>query len=361
MRVDLCFFGGGEKTEAPTVRKRQKAREEGQVAKSPEVGTAFLLLTAFFALRGFAPWVFGRLTELFAFNIYGAGDFDRAFDVQYFMRYIAEMFMHVMIIAGPILLIALCVGLVTNLAQVGWRPTLKPLTPKFNKLSPVQGFKRMFSVRSLLELGKSLLKLLIIGYAVFSLIVSRMDSLYLLMDMSILQAMMTVGNLAVDLGLMVGGLYLFIAAADLAYQRYKHTKELRMTKQEVKEEYKQTEGNPQIRGRIRQKMREASMRRMMREVPSADVIITNPTHYAVALRYDRDTQSAPTCIAKGVDFLAKRIKDLGREHDVEVVEDKKLARAIFDTVDIGKEIPPELYQAVAEILAFVYKLKNKAG
>jgi len=361
LRIDLRFFGGGEKTEQPTARKRTKARDEGQVAKSTEISTAFLLLVVFFALRTFAPWMFGRFLDLFAFNIDGIAEFDRAFDIQYFSAFIAEMFMHVMIIAAPIILVSTAVGLVTNIAQVSWHPTIKPLMPKFSKLNPISGLKRMFSVRSLLELVKSLIKLALIGWAVYSMITNRMDELYLLLDMSILHALVVVGNLAVDLGLMVGGLYLLIAAADYAYQRYKHNKELKMTKQEVKEEYKQTEGNPQIKGKIRQKMREVSMRRMMREVPTADVIITNPTHYAVALKYDKDERQAPVCVAKGVDYLAKRIRELAADSGVEIVEDKQLARALYNAVDVGREIPPELYQAVAEILAFVYRLKNRAG
>ena len=361
IKINLSFFGGGEKTEQPTARKRTKARDEGQVAKSPEINTAFLLIVCFFAVRNFAPWMYVRILELFTFNIAGIEYLYKATDIQYFSRFIAEAFLQVIMLAAPLMLLSLGVGLVANIVQVKWHPTLKPLTPKFSKLNPINGLKRMFSVRSVLELFKSLAKLGIIGWAVYTMIMSRMNDLFLLLDMPILQAMMMIGNLAVDLGLMVGGLYLFIAAADYAYQRYKHTKDLKMTKQEVKEEYKQTEGNPQIKGKIRQKMREISMRRMMAEVPGADVIITNPTHYAVALKYDRDSQQAPLCVAKGVDFLAKRIRDLAAENNIEIVEDKQLARAIYNTVDIGREIPPELYQAVAEILAFVYRLKNKAG
>jgi len=320
-----------------------------------------MLIVVFYALRNFMPWIFERLLSLFTLNLSGISEFDRASDIQYFSRFIADGFMQVIILAAPLMLLSLAVGLVVNIFQVKWHPTLKPLMPKFSKLNPISGLKRMFSMRSVLELVKSLAKLGIIGWAVYTMIASRMEDLFILLDMPILSALMLIGNLAVDLGLMVGALYLLIAAADYAYQRYKHTKDLKMTKQEVKEEYKQTEGNPQIKGKIRQKMREISMRRMMAEVPGADVIITNPTHYAVALKYEKDSLSAPLCVAKGVDFLAKRIREVAVENKVEIVEDKQLARAIYNTVDIGREIPPELYQAVAEILAFVYRLKNKAG
>jgi flagellar biosynthetic protein FlhB len=181
------------------------------------------------------------------------------------------------------------------------------------------------------------------------------------MEMDLIQSMMYVGNIAVNMGIRIGLLFLLIAAADYPYQRYKLTKSLKMTKQEVKEEYKMVEGDPKVKAKIKQKMRQASLRRMMQEVPGADVIITNPTHYAVAIKYDKTVSIAPVVVAKGVDYMAKRIREKAVECNVEVVENKQLARTIYSTVDIGGEIPVELYQAVAEVLAFVYRLRNKGA
>jgi flagellar biosynthetic protein FlhB len=191
------------------------------------------------------------------------------------------------------------------------------------------------------------------------LIKKEINSIQLLLNMEVLQAIAYVGNLIIDIGLMVGMYFLFLALADFVYQKFDLKKNLKMTKQEVKEEYKNSEGNPEIKGKIKQRMREASMRRMMADIPKADVIITNPTHFAVAIRYDKDKAVAPTVIAKGADYLAQRIKEVARDNNVEIIENKYLARTLYATVDIGREIPEELYQAVAEVLAFVYNLKNK--
>jgi len=211
-----------------------------------------------------------------------------------------------------------------------------------------------------MELVKSLVKLGVIGLVIYNVLNKQKGAIFSLLHMSLLEAVGYIANVIVDMAINVGVFYLFIGAADYAFQRYKHGKELKMSKHEVKEEYKQVEGNPQIKGRIRQRMREASMRRMMQAVPTADVIITNPTHFSVAVKYDRQSGAAPVVVAKGQDYTALRIKELARESDVMIVENPPLARTLYATVDIGREIPPELYQAVAEILAYVYKLKNIA-
>lgn len=363
LKYNLSFFDGGdggEKTEQPTARKREKAREEGQVARSAEIGTAVLFLAVFFGLRYFAPWMYNSLKSIFqsSFNI--LANVEDMMGIDYTTKYLTNMFMQCIIISSPVLLVSMGSGLVVNLVQVRWKPTTKPLMPKFSKLNPVSGFKRLFSMQILVDLIKSLVKIFIIGYMIYSVLMNEMQNIFLLIDMELTQAMAYIGGIVTDLGIRVGFLYLFIAVADYAYQRYKHTKSLKMTKQEIKEEYKMVEGNPQIKGKIRQKMREASMRRMMQEVPGADVIITNPTHYAVAIKYEKGSAAAPAVIAKGVDFLAMKIKEKAKENNVEIVENKQLARTLYNTVDVGREIPAELYQAVAEILAFVYKLKEKA-
>jgi len=357
--MNLHFFDG-EKTEKATPRKKEKAREEGQVAKSQEIGTAFLFIFMFAALGMLGEYMMNGLLRVFRHSLSWISTAEELTDTVALSGHIGNMLLQTMIILAPILLVAMVIGFTTSVVQVGWHPTTKPLKPKFSKLNPLQGIKRMFSMKAVLELLKSILKFTVILMVIYNIMKDEVPSLFLLLDMEMLQAVTYVGDVCLRLGMNVGAAFLLIAAGDYAYVRWKHAKDLRMSKQEVKEEYKNIEGNPQIKGKIRQKMREASMRRMMQDVPKADVIITNPTHFAVALTYDREKGEAPVVVAKGADHLAKRIKDVAKEHDITIVENKPLARTLYATVDVGREIPPELYQTVAEVLAYVYKLKNPA-
>ncbi len=359
--LNIHFFdsGAGEKTEKPTSKKRTDSRKEGQVAKSPEITTAFMLIFGFSAIGIYAGYMYDKLVQLFMLNIDIQRNYLDAFEPVFLHDYVGYVFGQVLIICAPILIIAMVVGFITNLIQVGWVVTTKPIKPKFSKLNPISGFKRMFSLKALVELFKSLMKFALILTVVYSVIKGRIEYLPIVFQFTPAQLMEFTGNIIVKLGVTVGVAYLLVAMLDYGYAKFKHEKDLKMTKQEIKEEYKQAEGNPQVKGAIRQKMREASMRRMMQDLPSADVIITNPTHYAVALKYDKLSGKAPYVVAKGVDFLAKRIKETAVENNIEIVEDKPLARTLYANVDIGKEIPPELYKTVAEILAYVYKLKDK--
>jgi len=361
--MNLTFFnqgGGGEKTEKATPKKREKARKEGQVAQSQEIGTAFLFIAAFVALRAFAPMMLDRILSLLHLNftsLYLAPEFD---STQFASQYIWNTFGQIILIFLPVALVVMAVGLAVNIIQVGWKPTGKPLQPKFSKLNPIKGVKKVFSMKMFLELFKTLLKFTVILVTVFFVLVDRVDMLGMLLYMDLFQAVFYIADLFATVGLTVGILYVFIAAIDYVFNRRKHEKELRMSKHEIKEEWKQMEGDPMIKGKIKQKMREVSMRRMMQEVPSADVVITNPTHFACALRYDREKGGAPVLVAKGADLMAKRIKEAAQENYVICVEDKPLARTLYSVVDIGGEVPPELWQAVAEVLAYVYRLKNPA-
>jgi len=355
--MNLRFFNG-EKTEKATPRKKEKAREEGQVAKSQEIGTAFLFIFMFAALGMLGEYMLNGLLRVFRHSLSMIPMAEEMRDTMTLSGHIGNMLLQTILILAPILLVAMVVGFTTSVVQVGWHPTTKPLKPKFSKLNPLQGIKRLFSMKALLELVKSILKFTIILMVIYDIMKDEAPSLFLLLDMEMLPAVLYIGDVCLRLGLNVGTAYLLIAAGDYAYVRWKHSKDLRMSKQEVKEEYKNVEGNPQIKGKIRQKMREASMRRMMQEVPKADVIITNPTHFAVALSYDKEKGEAPVVVAKGADYLAKRIKDIAKENNVIIVENKPLARTLYAAVDIGREIPSELYQTVAEVLAYVYKLKN---
>ena len=232
------------------------------------------------------------------------------------------------------------------------------MKPKFSKLNPLSGFKRIFSKDSLFELLKSIAKISLIIYVAYTAIRDHQNELFLVYDIPLLQVILLVGSIAIDAGLKISLVYLLVAIADWFYQKHKFKEDMKMTKQEVKDEYKNTEGNPEIKGRQRSRMREASQRRMMQSLPSADVVITNPTHYAVAIKYDASQYSAPVVVAKGEDYLAMKIKEAAKEHQIEIVENKPLARMLYANVDVGEEVPPELYQAVAEVLAFVYSLRE---
>ena len=365
--LNLSFFdqggGGGEKTEKATPKKREKARDEGQVAKSQEVTTAAMLIIGFFSLSIFAGGILQGIMALFAFN----EDFFRievlgAFNNVDIARHVAWGFGQILLIAAPMLFIGLLVGLALNFWQVGWHVTTKPMKPKFSKLNPLKGFKRIISMQSIVNLVKSLLKLLAVGVVVYIVLISEIQNIPMFLNMAFVDVTAYIGSLVISLGLSIGLLYIFIAIFDFAYTKWKHEKDIKMSKHEVKEEHKQMEGNPQIKGKIRQKMREISMRRMMQNVPQADVVITNPTHYAVALKYDmQGKKGAPVLLGKGVDFLAKRIRDTAKENDIPIIENPPLARAIYADVEVDQEIPEELYVAVAEIMAHVFRIRNRAS
>lgn len=367
LEYNLQFFAkegmGGEKTEPATQKKLDDARKEGQVAKSREIANGMGLLALFLILKIWVGRIASQMLEAFG-NVY-----NRIPEVVTFwhgfmpendsMLIFRNMMMQVVTIILPILLIGLLVAFICDVAQVGWKPTAKPMQPKFNKLNPITGFKKIFSVNSLVELIKSILKIGLIVYICYTYLRDKWPLLYLLYDMPLLQALQLTSETVTDLGIRVAMVYMIIAFADLVYQRVKFGIDMRMTKQEIKEEYKQSEGDPQIKGKIRQKMREVSQRRMMQSLPQADVVITNPTHYAVAIKYDPKVADAPVVIAKGEDYLAGRIKEIARENNIEIVENKPLARMLYANVDVGAVVPPELYQAVAEVLAFVYHLQGK--
>ena len=359
----LNFFeqqGSEEKTEKATPKKREKAREEGQVAKSQEVSTAAMLIFGFSALAIFSGLLLGMILDLIYYGFEMVPVMQADFNNEYLARHIAWGFGRIILIALPIFAVTATVSVIINLLQVGWKVTSKPLKPKFSKLNPIKGFKKIFGLQALVNFGKSLLKLILIGVVVYVIITSEANVIPALFDVAFSEAISYIGALLIRIGITIGVLYIFIALLDWAYTKWKHEKDLKMSKKELKDEWKQMEGHPEVKRRIRQKMREVSMRRMMQGLPQADVIITNPTHYAVALKYDMmGLRGAPVLIAKGVDFMAKRIRDAAIEYDIPIVENPPLARAIYDDVDLEEEIPEELYVAVAEIMAYVFKLKNR--
>ena len=367
LEYHLQFFAkdgpGGEKTEEPTTKKLEDARKEGQVAKSKEIGNAFGILALFVTLQVYLGSMGTSFIEGFNAVYNQIPDVIKMYNGELptaaIITLIRSMMFRLLFIILPIFLIAFAVAFICDVVQVQWKPTAKPMQPKFSKLNPLKGIKRIFSANSLVELLKSALKLVVIGYVVYSYLEGRLGQIYILYDISLNRAIAMIGEIVIDLGIRIAAVYMVIAFLDFAYQKYKFKQDMKMTKQEVKDEYKNQEGDPQIKGKQKQRMREASMRRMMQQLPEADVVITNPTHYAVAIKYDPDKYDAPYVLAKGEDYLAQKIKEVARENDIEIVENKPLARMLYANVDIGGLVPPELYQAVAEVLAFVYHLKGK--
>ena len=368
MKLNLQFFAedanGAEKTEQPTAKKLDDARKEGQVAKSQEVATAFSLLAFFIILRvgyGFIGTnfqnIFGRVYNNIP-NV--ARTYNGYLPVEYIKSILNNALLTMLLICAPFFLVGFLIAFLCDLVQVGFKPTGKPLQPKFSKLDPISGMKKIFSTRKLFELAKSILKLGIMAVVIISFFSGREESLFLLYDMPLKKAIGLMGNLIIDLGIRIAAAYMIIAFADLIYQRRKFNKDMMMTKQEVKDEFKNSEGNPEIKGAQKRRMMQASRRRMMQQIPQADVVITNPTHYAVAIRYDAEEADAPIVVAKGADYIAQRIKEIAKENKVEIVENKPLARMLFANVEVGEMVPPELYKAVAEVLAYVYHLKGKA-
>lgn len=356
---------GGEKTEPATQKKLDDARKEGKVSKSKELTAAFDLIVLFLSLKIFISFVGSHMLEVFTYVYSGIADFvkiNRAYlSAQAISGLIMSVILKWLIIVLPFFIFGFAVALLVNIIQVGWKVTAKPMEPKLTKLNPLNGFKRIFSKDSLFQLGLSIIKLSVIGLLAYQSINGQKDNLFILYDIPITQAISLVGSIIIDTGFKISLVYLVVGIADFVYQKWKFNDEMKMTKQEVKDEYKNTEGDPQIKGRQRRRMQEASQRRMMQDVPKADVVITNPTHFAVALQYDPNTSGAPILLAKGEDYLALKIKEVARENEVEIVENKPLARMIYHNVEIGSEIPPELYQSVAEVLAMVYHIKHPNG
>ncbi len=366
LQLDLQYFAkdgpGGEKTEEPTSKKKADTRKEGKVAKSKEMSSGVQLISLFLILKFWVGHMGENFMKLFdelyekmpAYTTYWGGrvvssDYKILFDGIY-----AELLMQLL----PFFLIGVATSII-NMLQFKFQISTKPLQPKFSKLNPVSGMKKLFSKEKIVELIKSIAKIILIMAVVYNTIKGDWVYLVKFYQMPLTQAIELIGSIVINMGLKISLVFMVIAFADLFYQRWKFHEDIKMSKQEVKDEYKNAEGDPQIKGKIRQKMREASQRRMMQDVPKADVVITNPTHYAVAIRYDANEGSAPKVLAKGADFVAQKIKEIARENNVEIVENKPLARMLYANVEIGQEVPPELYQSVAEVLALVYKMQGR--
>lgn len=363
LKLDLQFFADdGDKTEEPTSKKKEDTRKEGQVAKSKEVSSALTLLALFLCLKIFMKFLGNRLTGVFfAFwkemSIYP----NQPFNSIRVWQLMLTVIVYLLVTIAPFIIIAFIVAFMSQKIQIKWKVTSKPLQPKFSKLNPISGFKRIISKQALFDLFLSLVKIAIFTAVAYSVIKDNIGVIVALYDYTIEDCLSFLGDMVISLGMKISMVYIIISLADFVFQKVKHNKEIRMTKQEVKDEYKNQEGDPKVKSQQKQRMQQASRRRMMQSIPEADVVITNPTHFAVALKYDNTESTAPVVTAKGADYLAFKIKEIAAENDVEIVENKPLARMLYANVDIGREIPPELYQSVAEVLAYVYGLKNKAS
>lgn len=349
--------GAQDKTEKPTSRRRSKAREKGQVAKSQELAGAGVLLAGLVTLNLFGGYYFQQLGELTRYFFGHAASMHLSVDG---MRDLSlQVWTFFMVLMAPILGMVTLAAVLFNLAQVGFLLAPERAKPDLKKLNPLTGIKRWFSLRMFVDLTKNLAKLFVVGWVAYQTVSGEWTRLPGLGDMEIKDALVYIVDVCFRIFWRCVLAMFVLALMDWAYQKYDFEKNLRMSKQEVKDEFKQSEGDPMVKGRIRSIQREQAKKRMMASVPDADVVVTNPTHFAVALAYNASEMDAPQVIAKGMNLLAEKLKTIAREHGVPVVEDPPLARALYRQVEVGQAIPYELYEATATILAHVYRQKNR--
>lgn len=364
-RYDLQLFAkdgpDGEKTEEPTAKKLADARKKGQVGKSKEVTTAAMLLTLFAMLKLCLGYVGNRFIGCFEYTFKHIADYGKdEFTIPLSNALVGDMIKYILVTGLPFYAVIFAVAFISQIAQIKWKVSFEPMKPKLSKFNPISGVKRIFSKNKLFETLFDMAKLIILGAVVISYLKDKWDLVMKMYSYTLMQAIELIGNIIIDIGMRISMWFVVIGAADFAYQKWKFHDDMKMSKQEVKDEYKNSEGDPKVKSQQRARMQQASRRRMMQSVPQADVVITNPTHFAVAIKYDKNEHEAPIVLAKGADFLAQKIKKAAAENSIEIVENKPLARMLYHNVEIGAEIPPELYQMVAEVLAYVYNLKGKS-
>lgn len=359
IEIKLQLFSEGEKTEKPTPKKRREAREDGQIVQSKEINSVVILFACFLGIKIFGGMISFQLQN-FLITI-----FNEIQNVESFfnsdtlnvngLKIVSTLGLMVL----PILGVAFLAALIINYLQVGFLFTTKTLKIKMDRLNPIEGLKKIISKRALMELVKSILKILLVSYVAYDYIKENILEIIKYSTLETYQFYVSFSTLIFGFVVKLLSTLMFLAILDYIFQWKQHEDKLKMSKQEIKEEYKQTEGDPVIKGKIKEKQRSIAMNRMMQDIPKADVIITNPTHYAIAIKYDKESYSAPYILAKGADLIAQNIKKIAKENSLPIVENKFLARTIYKTLDIGDVIPEELYEAVAEVLAYVYGLKNE--
>jgi flagellar biosynthesis protein FlhB len=348
-----------DKTEAPSEKRRGEARQKGTVAKSTEINSVVVLLAGLILLKIFGPWMMKEMGACLS-GFFGSVS-NKEMDLTRVVTMTSSSLLLMLRILLPVVVGILIVGVVANLMQIGFLFTVQPLIPNLSKINPVSGFGRLFSGRSLVEAVKNIFKLVIIGSVAYWTVMAEFSKIMLLADASVGTIVAFTAATAYKIVFRVALVLIVLAVLDYAYQRYEHEKRLKMTKQEVKEEHKQMEGDPQVKSRVRSLQREMARRRMIQEVPKATVVVTNPTHLAIALRYEPKEKDAPVVLAKGKRLVAERIKQIAAENGVPIIEDKPLARAMYDKAEVGFPIPAEFYTAVAEVMAYVYRLKHRAA
>lgn len=357
LRLDLQFFAG-EKTEKATPKKREDSRKKGQVLKSADVTSAILLLSVFIFLFFGAGFMKDRFYKFFkeTFNTYLTMD---NLNIEQTMLIYVEVLKEMAFILLPVMAIAMLAAVAGNLVQFGLLFTGEPLKFDLKKIDPIKGLKRIFSMKAIIELLKSLLKISFIGGVTTIILYMNIGKVLDLAFKTPSAVMKTVGQLVALMGITASFVLLFISILDFLYQKFYYEKNLKMSKQDIKDEYKNSEGDPLIKSKIKQRQREMAMRRMMQEVPDADVVITNPTHYAIALKYKDGEMEAPVIVAKGADFIAQKIKLIAKENNIVTVENRPLARALYSETEVGDHIPDQFFKAVAEVLAYVYRIQRK--
>ena len=353
----MAETAGQERTEKATPKKREEARKKGQVAISREVSSAVVLLASlgFFYFAG--SWMFWNLSEVITRVYQNIGTL-RLNNIDDASVFSLEVLTRLLAILMPFLLPLAILGFAANILQVGFKISTEAIAPKLNKLNPISGMKRFVSVKSMVELAKSVAKILFIGIIAYLLVKSDMKAFPSLVHQEVGQILVFTARVSLKMCLFICLALIVLAILDFLYQQWQHQEDLKMTKQEVKDEQKQTFGDPKVKSRIRSMQLEMARRRMMEAVPEADVVITNPTHLAIALKFKAEEMIAPLVLAKGAGHIAQRIKEIAAENRIPLVEDKPLAQALYKMVELGNYIPAELYRAVAEVLAYVYRIKG---
>jgi len=351
---------GQERTEKATGKKREEARKKGQVAQSREISSAGILLVSLGVFYFGGSWMFWQLSG-FIRGIYQNIGSLRLTNISDASVFSLEVLYNLLMLLLPVLIPIAIAGLISNILQIGFQMNTEAMMPKFSKLNPISGVKRVVSLKSLVELGKSIAKIIFIGGIVYLVVKKDMQAYPDLMHQEVGQILVFIARVALKICFFVCLAMIVLAVVDYLYQRWQYEEDLKMTKQDVKDEQKQTTGDPKVKARIRSVQLEMARRRMMESVPEADVVITNPTRLAIALKFDARDMIAPRVLAKGSGHIAQRIREIAVEHKIPLVEEKPLAQALHKMVDIGDYIPAELYRAVAEVLAYVYRLKGMYG
>jgi flagellar biosynthetic protein FlhB len=358
LQLDLQLFAQ-EKTESATPKKRQEARKKGQVAKSSELPGALILFFTFLSFLMFGGFLKQHFFTIFnvTFTDYLRSDVT----IPNVTILFGNLMIEGLILLSPIFFVTLIIALMGNYLQIGLLFTGDPLLMKFSKINPLEGAKKILGLRSIVEFLKSMLKVTVVGVVVYITLSGQISQIMTLSHFSLENTLSFVASITVKLGITIGLILLVLAIFDYIYQKYEHEKSLKMSKQDIKDEYKKSEGDPLIKGKIKERQRKLAMQRMMQEIPNADVIITNPTHYAIALKYNASAMQAPKVIAKGKDYVALKIREIAKANGIILMENKPLARALYNQVELGDSIPADLFQAVAEVLAYVYKIKDRTN